>query len=334
MSEFHVTVFKVDNVVHHPNADRLDIINVFGGYPCCVERDRYKIGDLAVYIPVDTVLPESEVFSFLAPGDRKRLRAKRFRGIFSMGLVIPALQGMNEGDEVTNQLGIERWEPVDDFTCSDNERDPEGLLFAKYTDIESLRKELYSSAFRIGEEVILTEKIHGANWRCVFSSKRDELFVGSRTMNKRRPENLSSSQWWGMIEKYDIEEKLQSNDSFKDLILFGEVYGQVGGFSYGTRGRSQLMLFDVFDLKSMRYLDYDVAKSIAKELGVPWVPELCRVHWDGLQELLPLAEGKSTVVGAENIREGFVIRPLVERFESNVGRLILKIHGQGFLLRK
>lgn len=334
MSEFHAFVFKINEILPHPYADRLEIINVFGGYPCIVEKGKYKVGQLAIYVPVDTVLPDGEAFSFLSPHDKKHLRAKKIRGIFSMGLVIPPIPDVSEGDDVVGQLGVQRWEPVDDFTCSESIADPLGLTFVKYTDIESLRKEQYASLFQVGEEVVLTEKIHGANWRCVFSSGRNELLVGSRTLNKRRPDKLRSSQWWNVIETYDIEKKLQTNRRLQDFILFGEVYGNVGGFSYGTNGRSRLAVFDVFDLRSMQYLDYDIAKLIAEDLEIPWVPELYRGPWTSLQCFLPLAEGNSTITNANNVREGFVVKPVNERFEQDIGRLILKIHGQGFLLKK
>jgi hypothetical protein len=42
----------------------------------------------------------------------------------------------------------------------------------------------------------------------------------------------------------------------------------------------------------------------------------------------------SIVRGAGNIREGFVVRPLKERFDGEIGRVILKYIGESYLLRK
>jgi hypothetical protein len=44
-----------------------------------------------------------------------------------------------------------------------------------------------------------------------------------------------------------------------------------------------------------------------------------------------LADGKSTVPGATNMREGVVIEPLVERRERGLGRVQLKIVSNAFL---
>jgi hypothetical protein len=56
-------VVQVGAVTPHPNADRLDIIHALavageGGYPCLVKRGAFAPGDLAVYIPVDLVVPD------------------------------------------------------------------------------------------------------------------------------------------------------------------------------------------------------------------------------------------------------------------------------------
>jgi hypothetical protein len=44
-----------------------------------------------------------------------------------------------------------------------------------------------------------------------------------------------------------------------------------------------------------------------------------------------LAEGKSLVPGATNIREGVVVEPLIERREHGLGRVQLKIVSNTFL---
>ncbi len=50
--------------------------------------------------------------------------------------------------------------------------------------------------------------------------------------------------------------------------------------------------------------------------------------------LLSLAEGPTTIGGAKHVREGWVIKPAVERRDNRIGRVILKMHSEGFLTRK
>jgi len=45
-----------------------------------------------------------------------------------------------------------------------------------------------------------------------------------------------------------------------------------------------------------------------------------------------LAEGSSTLDN-KHVREGVVIRPVFERRHDKLGRVILKLHGEGFLTK-
>jgi hypothetical protein len=61
------------------------------------------------------------------------------------------------------------------------------------------------------------------------------------------------------------------------------------------------------------------------------VPLLYRGPWN-LDDLLPLANGKSMI--ANNTREGFVVKPVVERYDMHHGRVAFKMVGEDYLLRK
>ena len=66
---------------------------------------------------------------------------------------------------------------------------------------------------------------------------------------------------------------------------------------------------------------------MAKGVDLPWVPELYLGPWT--EKLTEFAEGKTLIQG-DNIREGFVVKPLQERFEPEIGRCIQK----EYLLKK
>ena len=103
------------------------------------------------------------------------------------------------------------------------------------------------------------------------------------------------------------------------------------GFPYGKQGL-ELLVFDVFDLNKFEYLDYNRARSLSEEAGFVWVPEIYRGPFTSLSDFEPLADGQSLI--ADHIREGFVIRPALERYDDRLGRVIAKLHGQEFLLKK
>jgi RNA ligase (TIGR02306 family) len=322
MSEFHVNVIRIGPVEKHPNADTLSVTHVHGGYPCIIKTGSFAEGDLAVYIPIDTTLPDVPQFAFLGNSDRKRLGAKKLRGIFSMGLLIPAPQGTVEGQDVAELLDIKRYEPPEPAlsTYAECEPAPKGWPFVTYTDIEGLRR--YPDVLQLGEPVVVTEKIHGANARYVHDGKR--LWVGSRTQIKRES---STVLWWKVAHELQLSERLAA---FPYHIFFGEAYGQVQDLRYGfEKGGASLLVFDVFDVKAGRYLDHANAMMIAIKAGLSWVPLLYSGSWK--PELVEYAEGQSKL--ADHVREGIVVKPLQERFDDRVGRVILKMHGQGYLLR-
>jgi hypothetical protein len=96
----------------------------------------------------------------------------------------------NEGDDLFGSMGFARYEPP--FKCNASGEDEQthqtlgGL--AKY-DLESLRK--YTGRFGDLEEVIVTEKIHGASARYAFRDGR--MWCGSRTNWKAES---SDCLWW------------------------------------------------------------------------------------------------------------------------------------------
>lgn len=323
MSEFHVRVVRVGEVRAHPNADSLSITDVDGGYPVIFRTGDFQSGDLAAYLPVDSVVRVSDPkFAFLAnkdkPREMERIRAKRLRGSFSMGMLVKADPSWALGQRVQDELGVTKYEPPE--PSDGDEKDP-GFI-PVYTDIEGLRA--HGDLLRDGEEVVLTEKIHGANGRWCFHEGR--LWCGSHTRTKQRDPN---NGWWRVADRHNLETKLAT---VPGIVIYGEVYGNVGGFKYGAdKGDLKLILFDALDIKTNEYLEYDDFLALAKKLELPTVPELYRGPWS--LDLKRHADGNTTL-GSAHIREGFVVRPILKRFEPTLGgRCILKLHSEAFLLQ-
>jgi RNA ligase (TIGR02306 family) len=318
MSEFKVEVSRVSGVVKHPNADTLSIADI-NGYPVIFRTGDYEEGQLAVYVPVDSVVPDLPEWAFLS--GHRRIKAKRLRGVFSMGLLSKALPEWTLGQDVQAEMGIEKWEPEMALNMNtENERDP-GFL-PVFTDIEGLRR--HKTVLVPGEEVVITEKIHGANARFVY--RDGALWVGSHKNIKRRDE---TNMWWRLAIALGLEEKLAQ---IPGTAIYGEVYGQVQDLKYGIPSGTKLILFDALDTNTRTYCNYDEFRRVASLLGLPTVPELYRGPWS--MDLASHAEGKTTVVGADHVREGFVVRPIAERWDHKCGRVILKMIGEGYLLRK
>ena len=337
MSEFHVIVVELGKIGKHPNADTLSITQVMGGYPCIIRTGEFQPGDKAVYVPVDSLVPLKDPrFTFLsdrADKEYQRVKAKKLRGIFSMGLLTKADPSWEVGQNVQEALGILKWEPEIDKISTNGECEKDWGFMPRYTDIEGLRK--YKKLLQPGEEVVLTEKIHGANFRATFNGYQNpaipsdvplQLWVGSHNTIKRMdPNNL----WWKAAIAADLSNKLSK--LIGPVVLYGEVYGQVQDLKYGAKpGEVFLRFFDALDSKTNRYLDYYDFRKLMEDLDLDVAPPLYIGPWS--EDLIALSEGKSTL--ADNVREGFVVRPTKERYDNHVGRVILKMVGEGYHLRK
>jgi tRNA-binding EMAP/Myf-like protein len=93
MSTHKVEVVQIDEVLKHPNADRLELAKIMG-WQVVIGKGNFKVGDLAAYIPVDSILSES-LEARLFPPDSKiklnkhRVRSIKIRGQMSQGMIIP-----------------------------------------------------------------------------------------------------------------------------------------------------------------------------------------------------------------------------------------------------
>jgi RNA ligase (TIGR02306 family) len=329
MSEWRVVIVRVGPLTKHPNADRLMTTKVFD-YPVITAVGEFQEGDLAVYVPVDSVVPAgSPRWAFLK--GHGRIKAKRLRGIFSMGLLTKCDAAVMAkahvagqeilGTDVAEIMQITKYEPPEPMiTGGEAEKCP--FHFPKYTDIESLRR--WPDVLEDMEWVAITEKVHGTSSRYAFMEER--LWVGSHREIKRDSEK---SVFWKAARQYDLAAKLSKHPG---IAIYGEVYGWVQDLRYDHKpGTVSLALFDAMDLKTHKYLDFEAFMAFAKEIDVPTVPHLLSHPWER-DNLESLAEGTTELAG-DHVREGIVIRPLTERFDERVQRVILKYHGQGYLLR-
>jgi RNA ligase (TIGR02306 family) len=111
MSDFKVPVVKVLSVEHHPDADRLSIIQVLG-FRCISAKfedgsHRYQVGDYVAYIPSASLLPKWMLHKMdfwnletnkgtLSGPDGNRVKPLKLRGIFSEGVLYPVKYQMDE----------------------------------------------------------------------------------------------------------------------------------------------------------------------------------------------------------------------------------------------
>lgn len=334
MSTLICEVSKIKNIIPHPNADRLEIAEV-KGWSCIVPKGRYKKGDTIVYIPIDAMLPYElannlGVWRYLTNHKKDmngnpvagRVRTCTLRGVISQGLVIdnPNPQ-WKVGKDVTKELGIFKYEmPVKDKKRDAAKSHPD---FHIYTHIE--RWQNFPDVLVGGEEVVISEKIHGTNARfCKVKTTSlfknlvgifiknfgEDLLVGSHTVNLKRGKN----KYWIIALKECLNRKLKIGE-----IVYGELFGEgIQKLTYERSGQD----IQYFDVKvNGSYLSYDDYVKFCAERDLKTVPILYKGPFS-IEKMKELARGKSTL--ADHIKEGVVIRPVIERFDEKLGRVILK----------
>jgi len=230
-------------------------------------------------------------------------------------LLVPAPEGAKVGDDVAEQLGVTHYEPM----VSENSNQKSGWEAVpapsgyrpKY-EVESLLR--YVHVFDPNEPVIITEKIHGESARYCFHNGC--MYCGSH--REWKTESDTNKFWLAMRSTAGLEEFCRA---YPNITVYGEIYGMQKGFDYGVP-RDQIA-FACFDLlRGNEWLDALDAREIGRNL--PWVPTVALTNFSML-ELEILASGKSLVPGASNIREGVVVKPLVERYHPECGRVCLKL---------
>lgn len=336
MSEHEVKVVRVEQVLPHDNADSLEIVPV-NGWQAVVRKGQYNVGDLAVYIEPDYVVPvDLEEFSFLKKNniDGHRLKAVRLRGELSYGLLIPISERFKNqfsfDQNVIDVLGIKRYEPpirVGRHNVNVLSRNHWPKMENYKYDLENYQK--FPDLIKSSEVVYVTEKIHGANAR--YTCLDDELFIGSRRQWLKRSDVVEQQSAWERALTSEMESWCRSNPG---SILYGEIYGNVQSLKYGYNKDVKFRAFSVFHTehaapsKALRWMHSEEFFGAMQRANISSVPVLYYGDFD-IDCIKTLVERDSVVADRDNgikqIMEGGVIVPEVERMTGNFGRVALKL---------
>lgn len=216
MSNHRIDIVEIGEVLPHPDPEvlRMEITNVFG-WTCCIGKGQFRKGDKAVYIEPDYVvktdIPE---FAFLAInkfGREKsevRITVRRFRGVMSQGLLIKVPETLSHlpvGSNVIEELKIVRYEAtLPKSTYGNFTFGPSGIHAPKF-DVENYQR--YREVITAGEEVVITEKIHG----CLHANTKVMLVNG-----EERP--IYQIEVGDVVLSYDENKKTMIGSTVKQVV--------------------------------------------------------------------------------------------------------------------
>ncbi len=328
MSSLIVPVTTIEALMPHGNADSLELAQVLG-WQLVVRKGEYQVGERVVYFPIDTLLPLeiSDRFNVTKYLSKQRIRCAKLRGEPSFGLAVRPDQDWPVGENVAEFYGALKYEAPLRVTAGDAEKDHP--LFVTYTEIENMRN--FPAILETGESVMLSEKIHGTCAR--IGSIEGELMAGSKQVRRKRPveDRFASSTYWFPFTLEPVRRLVEAlGREHSQVILFGEVYGsKIQSFHYGLHGVLGFRAFDL--LLDGHYVDWPDFLELCAQYNVESVPALAVIPFD-LAEVKRSSEGKTQLMAQDaHIREGVVVRPVSERHDPRVGRVILKYVSDSYL---
>lgn len=321
MAKTIISVERVNSVEVHPDADRLEIVQVLG-YKVITQKGKFKVGDAAIYFPPDILIPEKVADEFqvkqylkhsLYPGDEVktqcRVSSARIRGIPSHGFVVgPVAHDGAFGTDLTQRYGGYKYEPPVRVGAGDIVSG--NPFFHKYTNIENIQRRNY---FDEGEPVRITEKIHGTNCRVGIIREAEQWVFAAGSHNLRRDQ---PSMYWKPMTENMVAMLNTLCDGQHNIVVFGELFGPgIQTMDYGQPEQR----FQVFDIsKDGVYADWETVQLMCLAFNIPTVPLLYEGPFsqavvdkftDGPTVLAPPGMIKCPFKG----REGIVITPLKER---------------------
>ncbi len=330
--------------VHHitpiEGADRIKCVHVLG-WQCVANKGQFQVGDSCVYMEVDAFLPVCDRFEFLRSSSYKksellgegfRLRTQKFRGQISQGLVQP-LSILPEGDyqigdDVTDLLGIRKWE-VEEYATSGGTvtgEFPEGI-----SKTDELRVQSYPTLIDELRQVpayYISTKMDGTS---VTMYWRDGHF-GVCGRNWEYADDGKCAMW-KYAHEHNIPELL-AQYHLSDLALQGEFCGPGIQKNRLKLTRPEWYVFNVIDLATRERYPLHRMQELCDRLQLQMVPieeEGEAFPYDSVEVLLERAKGKYP---SGMNKEGIVIRPVEPVYSGTIDApLSMKVLNNDYLLQ-
>lgn len=322
------SIQRIEEVRDIENADAIQAYRVLGWW-VVDKKDAHKVGDLVVYLSLDSWVPH-ELAPFLSKGQEpreyngvkgERLRTVKLRGQISQGLLLKISdlfefiddirlfktkpRGLitrhailEEGEDVTDLLGIQKWEPPLDASLAGQVRGFFPTHLVPKTDQERIQNCFEEIQAKGDVDYEVSMKLDGTS--CTIFRFEDELRVCSRNLELKINEENKGNTLVAMALK--IGDQVPNNIAFQ-----GEMWGEgIQGNKEKIKGQ-QFSVFDVYDIETQSYLTPTQRRQLCSDLGIDHVPviDICASAPTDVEDGLSIAAGPS--IHAE-YREGVVYK--------------------------
>ena len=237
----------IKNLEPIEDRDRIELATV-EGWKVIVGKGDFHIGDLCIYIEIDSVLPDRPEFE-QARKRSNRIRTMKMAGVYSQGIVYPTSilpTGVyHEGDDVTELLGITKYDEYageePKVGVSKKQYNKFQLFWYKLFGFPQKKKGGFSSlvsktdevriqnipeALQNKEPVIITEKVDGCSMTVTLENSffSNKFNVYSRNLKVGK----DNSHYWRAVEMYDLQDRMElmlEENGGKWIAIQGEVAG-------------------------------------------------------------------------------------------------------------
>ncbi len=323
------SIQKIVKITPIDGADKIETATVLG-WNIVVKKDEYKVGDLACYIQIDTVVPELPEYEFLR--ERKfRVRTIKLRKQISQGLLVPLPETFNkstkwkEGDDVADIIGVKKYEKVDNNPIQEERprmpkvwykkwiyilkynflfkafpslqkksRSPFPTNLVSITDEERIQNVPRTLETHKGKLFVVSYKLDGSSITIIHSKVlgKSKFRICSRRFELHDKKN----DWHKVfIETNFADEITKLTAYFKtdDIIVQGEAIGKFNGNHHNLQ-QEKIMLFNIYvDGKRLNQKEF---LEVCVRNNVPHCPKYKEVILNhSLQEILAESEIKDLI---------------------------------------
>lgn len=321
------TVRTIDQIRPIEGADAIETA-IVDGWQVVIRKGEFTVGQKAIYLEIDSWVPY-ELAPFLCKGKEprefngikgERLRTVKLRGQVSQGLLLPADSGHFIGDDLTEVLGIQKWEKPIPAQLAGTVKGsfPSFLIKTDQERVQNLARELpsFTGLYEI------TEKLDGSSMT-VYYRNAEEYGVCSRNLDLK--EDPNNAFWKRVIDDNIIG--LIRDSGITDIALQGELIGEgIQGNPYKLKG-TRFYVFDVFLIDEYRYALPEERMKILTSIGYTLHVPVIEVHGvpDNVDDVLAMSEFKS-FVNRDTEAEGIVWKSMDSQnsFKSISNRFLLK----------
>ena len=254
-------ILKIEPI---PGADSILKAVILGWELVIAKKDKFEVGDLVIYVEIDSILPDRPEFEFMR--ERKfRVKTIKLRGQVSQGICFPLSilpkGSYNEGDDVSTTVGVKKYDPQFEQerveTISDRKSKNPLIRFAmRYAWFRKLVKKETKREFPPYLHKTDEPRCQIIKWNEFFVENKDDVFqvsekldgqsasffirrdatwwrlwrrwefgVCSRNFWLVKPDN---SSYWGIAKNYNMRRRMISyckENNYDLFIIQGEIVG-------------------------------------------------------------------------------------------------------------